>query len=314
MGDEKGMEDEVIQTNPILEAFGNAMTARNNNSSRFGKWLDLQFLGTNLQGCTLTSYLLETTRVCGQTKNERGFHIFFQMLHARSKWTDFGLRESPKDYNFLKVGQLKAPGIDDGQCFEETWEAFGDIGFDEGQRTDIFRVVAAVLAIGNCDFEEETSDSAKLMDDAPLKNAAELLKIDLDGLKDCILYKVVLAGRDVTRTKLRKEQANAARDAMARLLYGRLFAWLIAKMNQILASGEKSKQSRLLGVLDLAGFESFEMNSLEQLMINVSNEHLQQHYNKVIFKDELDECCQTAAFPTAALPGKSEVSLQRTSS
>eukprot|EP00929_Paragymnodinium_shiwhaense_P097575 TRINITY_DN59213_c0_g4_i1.p1 TRINITY_DN59213_c0_g4~~TRINITY_DN59213_c0_g4_i1.p1 ORF type:complete len:2408 (-),score=722.48 TRINITY_DN59213_c0_g4_i1:73-7296(-) len=282
----------VLQTNPVLEAFGNAMTVRNNNSSRFGKWLDLRISSDSrldLRGCTLSSYLLETTRVCTQAWNERGYHVFFQVLQAREdpafKELELG---GHKEYAYLKEGQLVAPGVNDAADFRRLREALSALGIDAAAQLEVFRVVAGILNVGNCDFVPN-EDASNLVDEKPAKQAAKLLGLDEERLKTCVLYRKIMIARDVTTTPLRVEQARAARDGLARLLYGRLFLGLIEIMNRRLSPADAGANACLLGVLDIAGFENFQKNSLEQLMINLSNEHLQQHFNQVIIKEELEE-------------------------
>ncbi|CAJ1353413.1 unnamed protein product [Effrenium voratum] len=213
------IQDKIIQTNPILEAFGNAMTVRNNNSSRFGKWTQMMISGKHtIEGCSVTDYLLEVTRVCSRGDKERNYHIFFQLLQARSEedLKDLAIR-APKDYSYIAGSQVQAPGIDDARCFLELKEAFKAL-----------------------DFEPEVQRPAK-----------------------------------------------ATRDTFARMLYGRTFKWLIEKLNSRLLQNATSEV--FFGVLDIAGFESFEHNSLEQLFINLSNEILQKHFNEHFFTMELQE-------------------------
>jgi len=294
-GTEGGIEERVLQTNPVLEAFGNAMTVRNNNSSRFGKWLDLRFSGGGalaVMGCSLTSYLLETMRVCSQAADERGFHVFYQMLQVRSSpvLSHLGL-DTPLHYNYLKDAQLQAPGIDDAEGFVELREAFFMLGIDEQMQAEIFRVLAAILVLGNCDFCQEGHDASRLADEAPARQVAEHLKVSPEKVIRCLLFRQIAIGRDITEAALRVDQARAARDGLARLLYGRLFLWLLSRLNSTLTLDDcpPAGEERLMGILDIAGFESFTVNSLEQLMINLSNEHLQQYFNKVVFKEELEE-------------------------
>jgi len=291
------LEERVIQTSPVLEAFGNAMTVKNNNSSRFGKWLDLRFSGSlELVGGTLTSYLLETTRVCTQAWNERSFHVFYHLLGAKGAGSlrDFGLRE-PKHYRYLREGQLKTPGMDDASKFVELQEAFEGLGFSDELQLEVFKIVAGVLTLGNCDFKGD-GDGSKLADAEPVRQSAELFQIDVVKISRCMLMRKLVIGKDVTETPHRLEQARATRDGIARLLYGRLFLWIVERLNGTLTLGSAALadqsanvKDRLLGVLDIAGFENFEKNSIEQLMINLVNEHLQQSFHRVVFQGDLEE-------------------------
>eukprot|EP00929_Paragymnodinium_shiwhaense_P097918 TRINITY_DN5948_c0_g2_i1.p1 TRINITY_DN5948_c0_g2~~TRINITY_DN5948_c0_g2_i1.p1 ORF type:complete len:2220 (-),score=660.83 TRINITY_DN5948_c0_g2_i1:77-6736(-) len=304
-GGQGRIEDRVRYTNPVLEAFGNAMTVRNSNSSRFGKWLDLRFSPSlRIQGCNVSSYLLETTRVCGTAADERNYHIFFMLLQGRST-VQCGISSlrmgQPSEYKYLKAGQMVAPGVDDSQHLDDLMEAFEALGFSQDVQAEVFRTVAGVLVLGNCEFSS-VGEGSKFSSDGPVTRAAELFGVSAKALSRCMLFKRIAVGSDVTDTPLTVAKAEGARDAIARLVYGRLFLWLIHRMNQAMASldgfaasGEADSAAaaagqRLLGVLDIAGFECFETNSLEQLLINLSNEHLQQQFCRSVFKEEMEDC------------------------
>jgi len=287
-----GIQDKIMQTNPVLESFGNAMTVRNNNSSRFGKWLQMTVSPSlTIQSCTVTDYLLELTRVCSQGSKERNYHIFFQLIEARQSNELKGLDiMEPKDYAYLRGCLPKAPGIDDARFFEELKEAFQGLGIDSKLQYEVFSIVAGILLMGNVDFKEE-GEAAKLSDDSdasPIKKAAKVLGVEAEALTKAVLMRLLKVGKDVTAKPRTAAQARATADAVARLLYGRLFKWLIKCINTTLSQNSKAT-GQFFGVLDIAGFESFEQNSLEQLFINLSNEHLQQHFNNHIFKMELDD-------------------------
>lgn len=283
-----GMHDQVLQTNPILEAFGNAMTVRNNNSSRFGKWLEMSVSpSSKILGCSVTDYLLETTRVCMQGEKERNYHIFFQLIKARNEddLKSLDIHE-PHAYRYLQNCKSEAPGIDDMRCFEELKDAFSTLEFSESLRMDIFRVVVGILLLGNCEFKEE-GDHAQITDEKAVIKASEMLGINGETLLKAVTVKKIVVGKEVTESPLKVSGAQAARDSLSRLIYGRMFKWLIGRINKALHDGEKT--DLFFGVLDIAGFESFDHNSLEQLFINLSNEHLQQHFNNHIFKMELED-------------------------
>eukprot|EP00928_Gymnodinium_smaydae_P032984 TRINITY_DN2374_c0_g3_i1.p1 TRINITY_DN2374_c0_g3~~TRINITY_DN2374_c0_g3_i1.p1 ORF type:complete len:2326 (-),score=592.20 TRINITY_DN2374_c0_g3_i1:118-7041(-) len=298
--DDIRIAEKVMQTNPILEAFGNAMTVRNNNSSRFGKWLDLRFCkhSMNYLGCTLTSYLLETTRVCSHAERERSYHVFYQLLGARQNPAFAELDLGPPDfYKFLRGDLHKAPGIDDAANFKEMTESLEKLNFTENTRKEIFSILAGVLELGNVDFDVVGGEASKVKQDPKypkaLERAAERLGIDAARFSELMVERKMQAGKDFAIAKNRPDQARGVRDALARLIYGRLFHWLIQRMNvSLMESDSGSVTSRLLGVLDIAGFECFERNSLEQLMINLSNEHLQQNFNRCVFKAEQEECAK----------------------
>jgi len=308
-----GVEEKVMRTNPVLEAFGNAMTVRNNNSSRFGKWLDMRFAATmGMLGCRVTSYLLEVTRVCSQVQGERGFHIFCQLLHERQSPALQGLElQEMGQYVYLRNSALHAPGIDDKLCFEELCSSLSALGFSEEEKAQIFKIVAGILTLGNCVFDAG-DDRAMLRDAAPLLRTGELFGVDPRMLGRCMLWRKVVAGTDVTETPLKVDQAEAVRNGLGRMLYRHLFEWLIRRINLQLGTGDQADLSpvdgevgavesrdaaatdrdRLLGILDISGFESFEVNSLEQLLINLSNEHLQMQFNDHVFRSELEDCAK----------------------
>jgi myosin heavy subunit len=282
----RGIEDKIQQTSPILEAFGNAMTVRNNNSSRFGKWLELAISRTfTILGCSITDYLLELTRVTGQGAGERGFHVFFHILASRDQeevnGLDFG---SPKDYRYFDGAEHKAPGIDDAECFAEMREAFNTLGMGDKQK-EVYGIVIGLLTLGNTSFLED-GDASKLADESPVLKTAKLLQVDMDLLKNPLLTKRLVVGKEVTLAPLKAAGAKTARDALVRLIYSKLFKWLIKSINKTLV-GDSAPQ--FFGVLDVAGFESFAINSMEQLLINLGNEYLQGHFNNHVFKMELED-------------------------
>ncbi|CAJ1420341.1 unnamed protein product [Effrenium voratum] len=281
------IQDKIIQTNPILEAFGNAMTVRNNNSSRFGKWTQMMISGKHtIEGCSVTDYLLEVTRVCSRGDKERNYHIFFQLLQARSEedLKDLAIR-APKDYSYIAGSQVQAPGIDDARCFLELKEAFRALDFEPEVQKDIFQVVVAILELGNLEFQGEEAELKSSPD--VVAKAAQMLAIAPDALSSMLLRQRRKVGPEVVESKRSTAQAKATRDTFARMLYGRTFKWLIEKLNSRLLQNATSEV--FFGVLDIAGFESFEHNSLEQLFINLSNEILQKHFNEHFFTMELQE-------------------------
>jgi len=286
-----GLQDKVMQTNPILESFGNAMTARNNNSSRFGKWMQI---AVNLQSmkiidCRVNDYLLELPRICSPAATERNYHVFFQLAHCRDRpeLKALGIME-PKKYNYLSGCQEKAPGIDDDSFFQDLKNSFDGLGVTQDVQTEIFATVAGILALGNCDFADH-GDECKSTDKSALNKAAEMLGVNPNVLEHPMLIRKIVVGKEVTEAPRNATQAKTVRDSLAKLIYGRLFKWLVARVNKALADEGGASSNSFFGVLDIYGFESFEKNSLEQLFINLSNEHLQLHFNNHIFKMELDD-------------------------
>jgi len=292
-GQDGGLEDLLMEINPVLEAFGNAKTIRNNNSSRFGKWIEVQVNpGTrNLLGVTVIDYLLEVTRVCGQGPNERNYHIFYQLAKDEDMCKGLRLGDAASA-TYLKANSLDADGVDDQVDFHNMRKALATLNFDGEDEASIFAIVGAILHIGNVDFDP-ASDEARVVTPDALKNAAELLKVEEASLSKAMCFKRVATGKDVVMSPLDAHKARGARDSVAKLLYGRLFTWLVKKCNQALgeglSSGGDTTVALFLGVLDIAGFESFETNMFEQLLINLSNEKLQQFFNNTVFKSELAE-------------------------
>ncbi|CAK9100932.1 unnamed protein product [Durusdinium trenchii] len=220
--DETAGEDKIMQTNPVLESFGNAMTVRNNNSSRFGKWLQMTVSPSlSIESCTVTDYLLELTRVCSQGSKERNYHIFFQLIDARQsdELKSLGIMEA-KDYAYLKNCLAKAPGIDDSRFFEELKDAFQGLGIGPKLQLEVFSIVAGLLLMGNVEFAEE-GEAAKLTDEsdsAPIKKASQVLGLELEALKSALLKRLIKVGKDVTAKPRTAPQARATADAVARLL------------------------------------------------------------------------------------------------
>lgn len=289
-GADGGIQDRILRTNPILESFGNAMTVRNNNSSRFGKWLQIMVTPSmKIKGCAVVDYLLELTRVCGQAEKERNYHIFFMLMACKKDplLSKLAIGE-PGDYTYTKHAQFIAPGIDDKKFFDELKDALEGLGYSNEQQTDIYSLVMGILALGNVEFVDK-GDAADIADESKVADAATFLGLaDPEALKNPLLTRKITVGKDVTYAKRTAAQAKAARDSLSRLMYGRLFSWFIAGINQKL-SGGCALDGQFFGVLDIAGFESFEVNSLEQLFINLGNEHLQMFFNNHIFKMELDD-------------------------
>ncbi|CAE7260216.1 mhcA [Symbiodinium natans] len=199
----------------------------------------------------VTDYLLELTRVCSQGSKERNYHIFFQLIEARNyaELKGLGIME-PKDYAYLRGCLPKAPGIDDAQFFEELKEAFQGLGIDSKAQLEVFSTVAAILMMGNVEFTE-AGEAAELKDEAAVVKASDLLGVEVQALKPALLKRLIKVGKDVTQANRTAAQAKAAADAVARLLYGRLFKWLIKRINSCLSEGKKAT-GQFFGVLDIA--------------------------------------------------------------
>ncbi|KAG7460636.1 hypothetical protein MATL_G00200880 [Megalops atlanticus] len=320
-GTGQDIDERIVEANPLLEAFGNAKTVRNNNSSRSGKFVEIHFNQKNaVVGGFVSHYLLEKSRICTQSKEERNYHIFYrlcagapedisQKFHLSSpdtfrylsrgctryfatKDTDKQIQQNRKSPEHLKAGSLKDPLLDDHGDFSRMCGAMKKIGLDDTEKLDLFRVVAGVLHLGNIDFEEAGSTSGgctlKNQSSQSLEYCAELLGLDEEDLRVSLTTRVMLttaggAKGTVIKVPLKVEQANNARDALAKAVYSRLFDHVVTRVNQCFPF---DTSANFIGVLDIAGFEYFEHNSFEQFCINYCNEKLQQFFNERILKEE----------------------------
>jgi myosin protein heavy chain len=282
------LEQQLLQTNPLLEAFGNAKTLRNNNSSRFGKFIDIAFNSSGfITGTRIDHYLLETSRVVFQSKGERNFHFFYQICSSTEAKSRYGLTFAG-DYNYLNQSEcLKVEGIDDTAEYEETLKSARIIGFSNEEIDNIQSAVAAILHLGNCTFVDDEDEHSTLPNKEPIKLASRLLGVDQERLEKGIMRPVLKAGLEYVEVAASSEAASNNRHSLVKSLYLRLFDWIVSRINQNLVSKEAIKNS--IGVLDIAGFEIFENNSFEQLCINFTNEKLQQFFNNHMFKKEQEE-------------------------
>jgi len=290
-----GFSDKVLEINPILESFGNAKTSRNNNSSRFGKWIEMFVDPTAmmLTGASVTEYLLEVTRVCAQGPDERNYHIFYQLCTkgALDTFNSLQLRD-PSTFSYLKRNPAQVAGINDEEGFMELLRGFTALQFTADEQEDIVSVVAGILHLGDLEFQTCPGDKGKSepADPEALDRVAAIFGVEAASLRRCACYRRVVAGKDTVETPLDREGSKKCVDSIAKLTYGRLFRWLISRCNEALgldmAEGSSSN-GPFIGVLDIAGFESFDTNMLEQLLINLSNEKMQQFFNNKVFKTEL---------------------------
>ncbi|KAI9806966.1 MAG: class II myosin [Piccolia ochrophora] len=288
-------KDMVLATNPLLESFGNAKTLRNNNSSRFGKYLELQF---NTQGepvgANITNYLLEKSRVVGQITNERNFHIFYQFTKAASQQyrESFGVQQ-PQSYVYTSRSKCyDVEGIDDAADFKDTMNAMKIIGLSQAEQDDIFRMLATILWIGNVSFRENDEGNASITDSSVIDFVAYLLEVDTAQVNKALTLRVVETSRggrrgSVYEVPLNPTQATAVRDALAKAIYNNLFDWIVERVNRSLKARGATAQS--IGILDIYGFEIFDRNSFEQLCINYVNEKLQQIFIQLTLKTEQEE-------------------------
>ncbi|GFZ13480.1 myosin family protein with Dil domain-containing protein [Actinidia rufa] len=287
------VEQQVLESNPVLEAFGNAKTVRNNNSSRFGKFVEIQFdQNGKISGAAIRTYLLERSRVCQVSDPERNYHCFYMLCSAPPEDVERFKLGNPRSFHYLNQSNCyELDGIDDSKEYIATRRAMDIVGISSEEQDGIFRVVAAILHLGNIEFVKgKEMDSSMPKDEKSwfhLRTAAELFMCDPKALEDSLCKRVIVT-RDETITKwLDPESAAVSRDALAKVVYSRLFDWLVDKINSSIGQDLNSKY--LIGVLDIYGFESFKTNSFEQFCINLTNEKLQQHFNQHVFKMEQEE-------------------------
>ncbi|AWP19465.1 putative myosin-11-like [Scophthalmus maximus] len=285
------LEKQLLQANPILEAFGNAKTIKNDNSSRFGKFIKLNFDVTGyLVGANIDTYLLEKSRCIRQAVTERAFHIFYYMVAgAKDKTREELLLEDFGSYRFLVSGHVEIPGQEDDEMFDETLQAMEIMGFSEEERIGMFKVVSTVLQLGNIKFEKErSSEQATMPDNTAAQKVCHLQGINVTDFTRAVLTPRIKVGREVVQKAQTKQQADFATEALAKAMYERLFRWILARVNKTLDKSKRQSCS-FLGILDIAGFEIFEDNSFEQLCINYTNERLQQLFNHTMFILEQEE-------------------------
>ena len=292
------LSQQILRANPILEAFGNAQTVRNNNSSRFGKFIRIEFTRSGqIAGAFIDWYLLEKSRVVKLNSTERNYHIFYQLLKGADKRmkADFLLENlDVKDFNYTKEGNEVIAGVSDLDEWNSLTEAFHIMGFSESEQSAVLRTVSAVLHLGNITVMKESlrADQASLTKDASVQAAkvCRLLGIPLDAFVKGLLHPMVKAGREWVEKVQTPEQVRSALDALSKGIYERGFGDLVARINRRLdRTGMGLDDSHFIGVLDIAGFEIFEQNSFEQLCINYTNEKLQQFFNHHMFVLEQEE-------------------------
>lgn len=285
-------EHKILQANPILEAFGNAQTVRNNNSSRFGKFIRIEFgRSGQIAGASIDWYLLEKSRVICQNAKERNYHIFYQLfcgLPADLK-NSLMLDGQMTDYAYLKDSNKFIEGIDDAHEFKALLNSFKIMGFATQEQNDFFRVMSAILNIGNIEIGAERSDQARILNATQVERVCHLLGISAELFSQGLLRPKVKAGREWVRQSRSAQQVRHSLDALAKSLYERTFGRIVDRINDTLDRGRAGERVSFIGVLDIAGFEIFENNSFEQLCINYTNEKLQQFFNHHMFVLEQEE-------------------------
>ncbi|XP_055686238.1 myosin heavy chain, muscle isoform X16 [Lutzomyia longipalpis] len=279
------LEDQVVQTNPVLEAFGNAKTVRNDNSSRFGKFIRIHFGPSGkLAGADIETYLLEKARVISQQSLERSYHIFYQMMSGsvdglKAKCL---LSNDIYDYHNVAQGKITIPNVDDGEECVATDQAFDVLGFTQEEKDNVYKITAAVMHMGGMKFKQRGREEQAEADGTEEgERVATLLGTDTQELYKNLLKPRIKVGNEFVTQGRNKDQVSNSVGALCKGIFDRLFKWLVKKCNETLDT--QQKRQHFIGVLDIAGFEIFDYNGFEQLCINFTNEKLQQFFNHHMF-------------------------------
>ncbi|EEB10549.1 myosin-5A, putative [Pediculus humanus corporis] len=275
--EETQVEKKVLSSSPIMEAIGNAKTTRNDNSSRFGKFIEIRFnKNFHIVGASMRTYLLEKSRVVFQAPSERNYHIFYQLCSARDKLPYLHLDHEDK---FLYLNQGKSStieGVNDYNLFEETLQALNILGFNRSDQENMFKILAAILHLGN-------------VDDPHLKIFCNLLELNSDQMRQWLCQRKITSMREVFNKPMSIHESTSAKEALSKHMYAQLFDWIVTVINNALENSRDKTDHKIIGVLDIYGFETFEINSFEQFCINYANEKLQQQFNQHVFKLEQEE-------------------------
>ncbi|KAJ8002548.1 hypothetical protein DPEC_G00160050 [Dallia pectoralis] len=288
---EANIEERVLASNPIMEAIGNAKTTRNDNSSRFGKYIEIGFdKNYRIIGANMRTYLLEKSRVVFQSAEERNYHIFYQLC-ASSHLPEFKAFKLGGAHDFLCTGQGGIPvidGVDDAKEMRSTRKAFSLLGISDTQQMGLFQILAAVLHLGNVEVKEGATDSSVIrVDNNHLMVFCELMGVAYENMSHWLCHRKLKTTTETYVKPLPQAQAVNSRDALAKHVYAKLFSWIVDRINESLRSFVT--QHSFIGVLDIYGFETFDVNSFEQFCINYANEKLQQQFNMHVFKLEQEE-------------------------
>ncbi|KAH1109949.1 hypothetical protein AAZX31_04G055100 [Glycine max] len=291
-GDDRTVEQQVLESNPLLEAFGNARTVRNDNSSRFGKFVEIQFDSNGrISGAAIRTYLLERSRVVQITDPERNYHCFYQLCASERDVEKYKLGK-PSHFHYLNQSKVyELDGVSSAEEYMKTRRAMDIVGISLGDQEAIFCTLAAILHLGNIEFSPgKEHDSSVIKDEKSrfhLQMAANLFRCDLNLLLATLCTRSIQTREGNIIKALDCNAAVAGRDALAKTVYARLFDWLVDKINS--SVGQDISSQKQIGVLDIYGFECFKDNSFEQFCINFANEKLQQHFNQHVFKMEQEE-------------------------
>ncbi|XP_035297132.1 myosin-2 isoform X4 [Cricetulus griseus] len=285
------LEDQIISANPLLEAFGNAKTVRNDNSSRFGKFIRIHFGTTGkLASADIETYLLEKSRVTLQLKKERSYHIFYQITsNKKPELIEMLLiTTNPYDYPFVSQGEISVASIDDQEELMATDSAIDILGFTNDEKVSIYKLTGAVMHYGNMKFKQKQREEQAEPDGTEVADKAAYLQgLNSADLLKALCYPRVKVGNEYVTKGQTVEQVTNAVGALAKAMYEKMFLWMVTRINQQLDT--KQPRQYFIGVLDIAGFEIFDFNSLEQLCINFTNEKLQQFFNHHMFVLEQEE-------------------------
>ncbi|XP_032906329.1 unconventional myosin-Va isoform X13 [Amblyraja radiata] len=290
---ETNVEEKVLASNPIMESIGNAKTTRNDNSSRFGKYIEIGFdKKYRITGANMRTYLLEKSRVVFQAEDERNYHILYQLCASKHlpEFKDLRLGHA-QNFNYTNFGGSPViEGIDDAKEMMNTRHACTLLGINESHQMGIFRVVAAVLHLGNVTIKANDRDAENCFIPPKTEHLiifCELLGVDYEQMAHWLCHRKIITGSETYIKPMPKVQAINARDALAKHIYASVFNWIVHHVNRALRASVK--QHSFIGVLDIYGFETFEINSFEQFCINYANEKLQQQFNMHVFKLEQEE-------------------------
>ncbi|NXG38832.1 MYH1B protein, partial [Dromaius novaehollandiae] len=285
------LEDQIISANPLLEAFGNAKTVRNDNSSRFGKFIRIHFGATGkLASADIETYLLEKSRVTFQLKAERSYHIFYQIMsNKKPELIEMLLiTTNPYDFPYVSQGEITVPSIDDQEELMATDSAIDILGFTADEKVAIYKLTGAVMHYGNLKFKQKQREEQAEPDGTEVADkAAYLMGLNSADLLKALCYPRVKVGNEYVTKGQTVQQVYNSVGALAKSVFEKMFLWMVVRINQQLDT--KQPRQYFIGVLDIAGFEIFDFNSLEQLCINFTNEKLQQFFNHHMFVLEQEE-------------------------
>ncbi|KAL2085415.1 hypothetical protein ACEWY4_018735 [Coilia grayii] len=290
--DKKGtLEDQIIQCNPALEAFGNAKTIRNDNSSRFGKFIRIHFHASGkLASADIETYLLEKSRVTFQLKAERDYHIFYQILSQRKPelLEMLLITANPYDYAFISQGETQVASINDGDELDATDEAFDVLGFTQEEKNSIYKLIGAIMHEGNMKFKQkQREEQAEADGTEDADKVSYLMGLNSADLIKALCHPRVKVGNEWVTKGQNVQQVYYSVGALSKSVYEKMFLWMVVRINQSLDT--KQPRQYFIGVLDIAGFEIFDFNTFEQLCINFTNEKLQQFFNHHMFVLEQEE-------------------------